>query len=168
MIDFQQLMTAAGFVGQVTQPMKDVAAAWYARHPNSTPSIQITHDSNYPSTESGQMRDAYYIHSDQFGGHWYLQTELVTDWNVMTREQARQLKATRYWNGEPCSKGHVSQRYTSSGACCKCIKIANSKHRGGDTVLYKVRVHPDDVEMMDATAKALKKARLQKQLQELE
>ena len=28
--------------------------------------------------------------------------------------------AKRYFTGKPCKKGHVSERYTSTSACCEC------------------------------------------------
>lgn len=39
---------------------------------------------------------------------------------LLTREKAREGGFKRYFTGMPCSKGHVSQRYTSIGMCCEC------------------------------------------------
>lgn len=43
--------------------------------------------------------------------------------NVISRDQARALGLTRYFTGEACAKGHLSDRYVSSRICCECGKI---------------------------------------------
>lgn len=39
---------------------------------------------------------------------------------IITRKAAREAGLTRYFNGQPCPKGHVGPRYCSTGGCCQC------------------------------------------------
>lgn len=45
---------------------------------------------------------------------------------IITRKDAKMLSMKHYSTGKPCSKGHFSYRYTSSGACAVCISDARS------------------------------------------
>ena len=45
--------------------------------------------------------------------------------DILTRTDALRLGAKTYYTGNPCRYGHISYRYTSSGACADCIKSAN-------------------------------------------
>jgi len=40
-----------------------------------------------------------------------------------TRLQAAQEGETFFYTGKPCRHGHVSKRYTSSGACFECMEL---------------------------------------------
>lgn len=37
-----------------------------------------------------------------------------------TRDEARSLSAKYFFTGEPCSRGHISRRYVSTGNCATC------------------------------------------------
>jgi 5-methylcytosine-specific restriction endonuclease McrA len=39
---------------------------------------------------------------------------------IVTRPQARAAGVKQYFNGKPCPKGHLFQRYTRSGTCIFC------------------------------------------------
>src|SRR5437868_1278285 len=39
---------------------------------------------------------------------------------IITRAEARERGLTRYFNGNPCPRGHGGERFVSSGACCEC------------------------------------------------
>lgn len=41
--------------------------------------------------------------------------------NIVSRSDARALKLKKYFTGEPCANGHISERYFPSGACKACI-----------------------------------------------
>lgn len=41
---------------------------------------------------------------------------------IVSRQQAMTLDLKRYFTGVPCSKGHVSERYTKGTSCCQCMK----------------------------------------------
>ena len=41
-----------------------------------------------------------------------------------SRSKAVELGLVRYFNGEPCPHGHVAERYTLSGFCGVCQKLA--------------------------------------------
>lgn len=43
-----------------------------------------------------------------------------------SREEAAKLGLPRYFTGKPCSKGHVSERYTMQGACVECVHNTNA------------------------------------------
>jgi len=57
----------------------------------------------------------------------------MADRKHVSREEARQAGATRYFTGEPCKRGHISERYVSTGQCAECQqlhKVADRpKHR---------------------------------------
>lgn len=71
---------------------------------------------------------------------------------IKTRRAAAEAGETKYWTGRPCSKGHESPRYTSTGICCKCNveatkaysqrlrKSFNAKLQGH----FSYSLHPDD------------------------
>ena len=39
---------------------------------------------------------------------------------VISRKEAKARGLKRYFTGKPCKHGHVSERYTGSGACVEC------------------------------------------------
>lgn len=41
-----------------------------------------------------------------------------------SRAQAIEIGAVRYFNGDPCPAGHVVARYTLSGYCVECQRLA--------------------------------------------
>lgn len=69
-----------------------------------------------------------------------------------TRSEAMIAGALKYSTGQPCKNGHLSERYTSSGICCRCNveasraitsrykKIRNAKLQGH----FSYALHPDD------------------------
>lgn len=44
---------------------------------------------------------------------------------ILTRKVALELGFKTYYTGKPCTHGHLSYRYASSGSCADCIKSAN-------------------------------------------
>ena len=44
---------------------------------------------------------------------------------IISREEARALGLTRFFTGETCKHGHLSQRTTSNGGCIECNGITN-------------------------------------------
>ena len=42
--------------------------------------------------------------------------------NIILRRDAQRLGLKRFFTGEPCSRGHIAQRQTSSGSCLVCHK----------------------------------------------
>ena len=45
---------------------------------------------------------------------------------VLQRKEAKALGLVRYFNGKPCSQGHVDERQTSSGGCIPCLTARQS------------------------------------------
>lgn len=41
---------------------------------------------------------------------------------MLSREQAAELRLTRYFDGDRCSAGHRAERYVSTRACCACVR----------------------------------------------
>jgi hypothetical protein len=41
---------------------------------------------------------------------------------IVSRQEAIASGATKYFTGEPCAKGHISERYVA-GACCQCVSL---------------------------------------------
>jgi hypothetical protein len=48
---------------------------------------------------------------------------------VISIARARQLGLKRYFTGQPCSAGHVAERYVSMGGCCECVRLGSVKAR---------------------------------------
>lgn len=48
---------------------------------------------------------------------------------IMARKRAVELGRSTYFTGEPCRRGHISERYTQSGGCCLCVAASSAKHR---------------------------------------
>ena len=45
--------------------------------------------------------------------------------DLITREEAQKKGLYRYFNGKPCRKGHISQKYVSNMACVVCANVKN-------------------------------------------
>jgi 5-methylcytosine-specific restriction endonuclease McrA len=48
---------------------------------------------------------------------------------IISRSDAKISEKKRFFTGEPCIRGHVSERYTKGGGCTKCRSNANKLHR---------------------------------------
>jgi nitrite reductase/ring-hydroxylating ferredoxin subunit len=48
---------------------------------------------------------------------------------ILTRQQAMKLGRSKYFTGKACTHGHISERYTASGACAACVSVAAASHR---------------------------------------
>jgi hypothetical protein len=53
----------------------------------------------------------------------------MNDMTPMTRAQAREGGADRYFTGKSCSNGHVSPRYTANAMCVQCSEMHRGKPR---------------------------------------
>lgn len=42
---------------------------------------------------------------------------------IVTRAEAQARKLVRYFDGKPCKRQHVSERYTRSRTCIECTKL---------------------------------------------
>lgn len=47
---------------------------------------------------------------------------------LITRAQAIEQKLSKYFTGQPCKNGHISERFTSSSICIVCHRNTNNKH----------------------------------------
>lgn len=47
----------------------------------------------------------------------------------VTRKEALQHGKTTYFTGKPCGRGHIAERYASTGQCVECVKEAARAYR---------------------------------------
>jgi hypothetical protein len=47
---------------------------------------------------------------------------------IISRDEARDQGLTHYFTGEPCNRGHVSDRMVSNWRCIRCLKIARNEY----------------------------------------
>lgn len=45
---------------------------------------------------------------------------------LINRKEAIDRQLAHYYTGRPCIRGHITQRYTVSGACTQCLKTASA------------------------------------------
>lgn len=55
----------------------------------------------------------------------------MLDRNVISRREAHAQGLKRFYTGEPCKRGHDSERFTSSGACIACQVFNTPNKRNG-------------------------------------
>lgn len=53
---------------------------------------------------------------------------------IINRAAAKAAALNKYFTGEECTNGHISERYVQSGACCACISahVYNSRRLHAD------------------------------------
>lgn len=56
---------------------------------------------------------------------------------MITRAAAKLERLTRYFTGNECSKGHISERMVINGTCCECMKISKAKYKKANPVKVK-------------------------------
>jgi hypothetical protein len=47
--------------------------------------------------------------------------------NYITRQEAKQRSISKYFTGQPCKRGHIAERFSSSALCVDCASIHNRK-----------------------------------------
>ena len=86
-------------------------------------------------------------------------------WVIETRKEAATRGVSKYYTGRPCTNGHESQRYTSSGICCKCNTENTMRYQrnmvsrlNGKTVDVRVVLYvpEDQVDALQAYAEILR------------
>jgi len=75
---------------------------------------------------------------------------------VMSRSQALQLGATRYFTGRPCVHGHIAQRMTSSKSCLTCLRARKAGYQAKNR--EKINAHDRARYATDEKARDRKKA----------
>lgn len=83
----------------------------------------------------------------------------------ITRSEAKLRQLNQYFTGLPCKNGHLTYRYTSSGACSGCIRAHNKPvydqtsidRKGAKAQLVQVRLrcHENDHDALASSAWAL-------------
>ena len=83
----------------------------------------------------------------------------------MDRKTAIATGAKIYQPETPCISGHTGPRYTRSGACLECLaeaKVRAAAARGeeGGLISLKIRLHPEDVGVVQALVAQMVQARM--------
>jgi hypothetical protein len=67
---------------------------------------------------------------------------------IISRQEAKARGLKRYFTGEPCPKGHVTERHVSSGTCCECTRLSQIIEN----------LTPEQIEKVRATTRAWQQA----------
>lgn len=83
----------------------------------------------------------------------------------MDRKTAIATGAKIYQPDSPCINGHGGARYTRSGACLECLSEAKARAaaaRGeeGGLIPLRIRLHPEDVAVVQALVAQMVQARM--------
>lgn len=86
---------------------------------------------------------------------------------IITRKEARERGLSKYFTGEPCKNGHHNYRYTQSGTCVDCVRVANlhppvsleRKETLEKLTIKKFRCYDSDREILSETICAVTMAR---------
>ncbi len=80
---------------------------------------------------------------------------------IIQKEQARELKLKKYFTGIACKYGHLTFRYTNTGACVRCISSYYKRYhyKKVKKVVVRFLVHPEDAVIIRAFAIELMTAR---------
>lgn len=68
--------------------------------------------------------------------------------NSQARAEAKAAGQKRYLTGNPCPNGHLAERYTSTGSCCKCIEESTKRQAG--VGYFKKRYETNKAEILAA------------------
>jgi hypothetical protein len=80
---------------------------------------------------------------------------------MISRKEAQQAGATRYFTGEPCKHGHIAERFVSSRCCTECaaLRSLEAYHADPAKAAAKVKARtPAQQEAARAAARAWKAA----------
>ncbi len=61
---------------------------------------------------------------------------------IILRNEAKKLGKKRYYNGIPCPRGHLSERYVCSGGCIECNLLRDLTPRNREIKRLWARDHP--------------------------
>lgn len=80
---------------------------------------------------------------------------------ILTKKQAEARKLHKYFTGRPCNKGHLTLRYSNTGACIACIATyARERREQAKRIWVRVELrHVDDAAVLHEFAAALNAAR---------
>jgi 5-methylcytosine-specific restriction endonuclease McrA len=68
---------------------------------------------------------------------------------VVSLKDARKAGLVRFFNGKPCRRGHIAQRYISTRMCIACIAVHQTQNRDG-LRLYAAQWHASNKERRHA------------------
>lgn len=78
--------------------------------------------------------------------------------DLIDRNSAQALNLKRFYDGQPCIRGHLAQRYTCNGACVECMnrktsrKSASPVHLLPERALFFGNCEGAQVTQQEATA----------------
>ena len=61
----------------------------------------------------------------------------MAEFEIISREEARERGLKRFFTGEPCKYGHVAERYVSTGACVECARLNAKRWQDENREKYK-------------------------------
>jgi hypothetical protein len=79
--------------------------------------------------------------------------------DIITRKEAQQLGLTRYFDGKPCKRGHIAERWVSSPHCLAC-KAERRKADRAKTAVRNARYYQQNRQKLIQDAVAYKRSRL--------
>ena len=66
---------------------------------------------------------------------------------VLTRKEALNQGEKKYYTGRPCKNGHYSLRYSVSGSCEQCVRLADKLNKeNAKSMLLRQSQHKSMVE----------------------
>ncbi|WP_461533441.1 hypothetical protein [Sinomicrobium sp.] len=65
---------------------------------------------------------------------------------IISREEAKEHGLKRYFTGEPCRHGHLSERRTGDGKCVACVKIRTDRYyqENREAIIERNRLYRED------------------------
>jgi len=105
--------TAPRIIAELYDVVKGAGYELGGKNPTYNLSVYLSKDPRFTPTNKG----------------WILTSK------VKTREQAKERGRKTYYTGQPCSNGHITERYTSSADCvtCKHLKYIAMKEANGNS-----------------------------------
>lgn len=80
------------------------------------------------------------------------------NYTIVSRPDARKLGLKRYFNGDPCTFGHISQRQTKNCVCCECQRIRSIEYdKNNPSRSSECRTKPEVANARNARRRAAKK-----------
>ena len=87
-------------------------------------------------------------------------------WPTTLRKEAAKRGLNKYYTGRNCKRGHISQRYTSTGLCIACVAMKARKFSNtikaackGMESLEDIYAYPEDIPTIKVLVDNMSKAR---------
>lgn len=77
------------------------------------------------------------------------------NYEIISRAEAHAKGLKHFFTGKPCTKGHISRRFVTTGGCMTCNRERGSRYAVGQPTDFKWALHPDDHAAAKAYCQAL-------------